>query len=177
MKKVIWINGVIAGVVVSAMLLISMPLHKQGVLNYDNGLYVGYATMVIALSAVFFGIKTYRDQYENGMISFWSACKIGLGIAVVASIIYALTWEIYYRFDGGGYMENYTTSYLENMRAEGATESELAAKKSEMQKFNEAYENPVVRFAMSLVEILPVGILITLISAALLRKRKFLPAS
>jgi len=166
----------IAGVVVSAMMLISMPLHESGVLNTDNGMIVGYATMVIALSTIFFGIKTYRDQYENGTISFWRAFKVGILIAVLASIMYAITWDIYFRFKGDAFIEYYASSMIEKLEHEGASEAKIREAKAQMEQWGEAYQNPIIRFAFTLVEILPVGILITLICAALLRKRKFLPA-
>jgi hypothetical protein len=77
MKKIILVNGLIAGVIVSAMILISLPLQQQGIIDTRNGMLVGYTSMVIALSTIFFGIKTYRDQHLGGSISFWQAAKIG----------------------------------------------------------------------------------------------------
>ncbi|HYC85840.1 MAG TPA: DUF4199 domain-containing protein [Chryseosolibacter sp.] len=176
MKRIILINGLIAGAIAGLMLVISMPLHNRGILNYDNGMVFGYASMVIGLSTIFFGIKTYRDQHENGSITFWQAIKIGVLIALIASSIYALTWEVYYNFAGQNYMDKYSAYVIEKMEAKGASQDEIAAAKTQMGKFNEMYKNPIVRFGFTLMEILPVGIVITLISATLLRRRKFLPA-
>jgi hypothetical protein len=176
MKKIIITNGVIAGVIVSAMLLISLPLMDRGILNYDSGMIVGYTSMVIALSVIFFGIKTYRDQYQSGTITFGQGFKLGILIALLAGVIYALTWEVYYNVAAPDFMQQYTEHYLKKMKEEGASQAEIQSMQTEMDNFSELYKNPVVRFGYTLMEILPVGLVITLISAGILRKREVLPA-
>src|SRR5690349_3829626 len=126
MKKIILVNGVIAGIIVSAMLLISHPLVERGTISIDNGMIVGYASMVIALSMVFFGIKAYRDQYQNGSISFGKGFQIGILIALIASLLYATTWEIYYNVTESDFMQQYTKYSIEKMQREGATEAAIA---------------------------------------------------
>lgn len=176
MKKIVIINGLIAGVIVSGMMLLSLPLMKSGTINYDKGMILGYASMVIALSVVFFGIKTYRDQEQNGSISFGQAFKVGILIAIIASLLYATTWEIYYNTAGSDFTEHYSKYYLDKMRSEGASESEIKEAQLEMEAFGEKYKNPVIRYAMTLMEIIPVGLIIALISAAILRRKEILPA-
>lgn len=176
MKKVIITYGLIGGVIVSAIMLGTHPLLEKGMLNYDHGLIIGYGSMVIALSMVFFGVKSYRDQYSSGTISFWQGVKIGILITLVASVMYALTWEVYYNTAVPDFMEKYTQHYLDKMASEGASQAEIDEMRAEMTSFNELYENPLVRFGVTLTEILPVGVVITFLSAALLRKREVLPA-
>jgi hypothetical protein len=176
MKKIIITNGLIAGAIVSVMFVVTYPLHEKGIINYDNGMIVGYTSMVIALSTIFFGIKTHRDQNLNGSIKFIQALKIGLLISVVAGIVYALFWEVYYNTVASDYLEKYALHYVEKMKASGATNTEIEQVKAEMADMAEMYKNPLVRFGFTLMEILPVGILISLISAGLLKKRQVLPA-
>jgi len=172
MKRIIIVNGLIAGAIVSAMLLISMPLHKSGILNFDSGMLTGYASMVIALSMIFFGIKSYRDAHQGGVITFLQGLKIGLLITLIAAILYAITWEFYFAMDGGSFMASYSEYYLNKMAAEGASETKIIEAKKEMDDFNQMYKNPAIRFAMTLAEILPVGILITLFASLVLRKKQ-----
>jgi hypothetical protein len=176
MKKIIITNGLIAGAIVSLMFVVTYPLHEKGIINYDNGMIVGYTSMVIALSTIFFGIKTHRDQNLNGSIKFMQALKIGLLISVVAGVIYALFWEVYYNTVASDYLEKYAVHYVEKMKSSGATNTEIEQVKAEMADMAEMYKNPLVRFGFTLMEILPVGILISLISAGLLKKRQILPA-
>jgi hypothetical protein len=176
MRKIVIVYGLIAGVIVSALMFISFPLQQAGIITYDYGMLVGYTSMVIALSMVFFGIKTYRDQQLDGKITFVQGLKAGLLITAIASVMYALSWEVFYTNFASDFMERYTDHYMNKMAANGASAVELNAERAKFESLGEMYKNPFIRFGMTLAEILPVGVLITLISAALLRKREILPA-
>lgn len=179
MKKVILIYGLIAGTIVAAMMFITMPMYNNGTLNLDNGEVVGYTTMVIALSMVFFGIKSYRDNYSKGIISFGKGFKVGILITLIAATFYGLAWEITYHRIGEEFQKKMTEKYIEEMKARGATDQELQAAKEQWASFNAMYQNFFFRFAFTaFVEMLiPVGLPITLLSAAILRKKEFLPAT
>ncbi len=176
MKKIVLIYGLIAGVIVGAMLMITMPLYESGILKLENGEWLGYTTMVIALSMVFFGVKSYRDNQMNGSITFGNALIVGLLITLVASLIYAVSWEVTRLNMKGDFITLYGEKQIEKMKVGGATEAELMEAKKKMDDFATMYKNPLIRFGITLMEIAPVGILISLLSAALLRKRQFLPA-
>jgi hypothetical protein len=169
MKRIILVHGFIAGTIVGSMFFITMPLYEKGILTMENGELVGYSTMIVALSLVFFGIKSYRDNHLAGYITFGKALKVGLLITLIASLIYAITWEVIYNT-----MTDFVTQmgdkYFEKLRAEGTTQAEI-------DEYKAIYENPFIRFAMTLMEIAPVGILISLLSAGPLRMRGFLPPS
>lgn len=176
MKKIILIYGLIAGAIVGGLMLLTMPLWETGVLNFDNGQLVGYTTMVIALSMVFFGIKSYRDNHAKGVITFGKGFKIGILITLIAAVMYGLAWEISYSRMGDEFIQKMTEHYFQEMKQDGATEQELNEAKEQWATFSEMYKNPIIRFGATLTEILPVGLIITLISAALLRKKEILPA-
>lgn len=176
MKRIVLIYGLIAGTIVGAMLLITMPMYKAGTLNLDSGELLGYTTMTIALSLIFFGVKNYRDKYLGGEISFIKAVQVGLLIMLVAGAVYALCWEVSYRNIGGDFMATMADHYVDKMKAEGATEKELAEARADWDSFNELYENPIIRFGITVMEITPIGVLLTLLSATLLRRKDFLPA-
>lgn len=176
MKRIIIINGIVAGVIVSVIMVSQLLLMNKGVVNMDSGMIIGYTSMVISLSMVFFGIKSYRDQHQNGAITFWKAFQIGILISIIATLMYAITWEIYYNTSATDFMEKYTEHYLNRLESKGATAAEMEAARQEMAASSEMYKNPIIRFGITIMEMLPVGILITLISAGLLRKREVLPA-
>lgn len=176
MKKIVIIYGLIAGLIVGGLMLLTMPLWKSGVLNFDNGELVGYTTMVVALSMVFFGIKSFRDNYSGGTVTFWNAFRVGILITLVASVMYALAWEISYANMGEEFVQKMTNHYFDELKAGGASEQELQKAKEDWASFSEMYKNPIIRFGVTLTEIFPVGLIITLLSAGLLRNKKFLPA-
>lgn len=175
MKKTILIYGFIAGFIVGGLMLATMPLWNSGVINHDNGALVGYTTMVIALSLIFFGVKSYRDNHAGGAISFWKAVQIGMLITTIAAVMYALSWEVSYNMImADDFIQKMTDHYVNEMKAKGATAEEM---KNMVSSFESYKNNPVIRFGMTLMEILPVGIVITLLSAGLLRRKEFLPTT
>lgn len=178
MKKLILVYGLIGGAIVSAMMLITMPMYKSGTMNFDNGHLVGYTTMVIALSVIFVAIKSYRDKQAGGAITFWKGVQIGLLISLIASAMYALTWEYLYADMGSEFIVKMTEHQVNELQTNGASAAEIEKVRAEMAEFGKSYENPLFRFPLTLfIEMFPVGIVVTLISAALLRRKEFLPAT
>jgi hypothetical protein len=167
------VYGGLSGAVAISVLVFSLAFNLP---NHSHSLWFGYLVMLVALSLIFVGVKRYRDVECGGVVSFGRAFMIGLGIALVAAVIYALGWELYLAVSGKDFMADYTGSILDRMRADGATPAAIAAKTAEMRDMAEAYRNPLFRLPMTFVEIFPVGLVVTLVSAALLRNPKLLPA-
>jgi zinc transporter ZupT len=179
MKKIALIYGTISGLLMVLMFVISFYLMDQGILKEHSEL-LGYATMIIVLSLIFFGIKSFRDKHNSGAITFWKGFTVGLAIASIASFFYATGWEVYYNGVPGvkeNFMNKYTDSLIAKMKQEGAAQEKIDAKIKEMESMKEMYKNPFMRYGMTLAEIFPVGLVIALISAGILRKKESLPAS
>jgi hypothetical protein len=164
------IAGAITVSLVSAMIGMDLTGHDE------TAMWVTYLIMLIALSLIFVGVKRYRDVECGGVIRFGRAFLLGLGMAAVAGLFYAIGWEIFQATSGYDFMADYSASMLERMRAEGATAAAIDAKAAEMRGFAETYRNPLFRVPMVFVEIFPVGLLVALVSAGLLRNPKVLPA-
>lgn len=174
MKKIVLIFGLISGTIAAVLMWLLMTFVSKDAINFDNAMFVGYATMIIALSLVFFGIKSYRDN-NGGHITFLKALQVGILISIISALCYAVSWELYYPSIGDEFMQKYTAYYLDKMRQESASAIDIQKARIESEQFMEMYKNFPIRFAFSLLEILPVGIIVTFISAALLRKRDILP--
>ncbi len=174
MKKIVLRFGLIASAILVAFMFAAMPLWKNKTITFDNGLLVGYTSMVIALSVIFFGVKSYRDKHLNGSISFGKGLQVGLLITAVAGLGYAIGWEFYFNIFAPDFMDEYASFYINKAKAGGVGEAEVQRIIVEMDESKEMYKNPVLRFLMTMIEILPVGIIISVISAALLRKKEFL---
>jgi hypothetical protein len=176
MKKIILLNGLIAGAIVSAMLLITQYLFRANDTTLDYGMLIGFSTMIISLSLIFVAIKSYRDQHQKGVITFGKAFQIGILIASIASLMYATTWEVYFNTAGSDFVEWYSKAQLDKMATENASAAEVNEMKASLEQMATIYQNPLMRFSITLSEIFPVGLIITLISASLLRKKELLPA-
>jgi hypothetical protein len=174
MKKIIITYGVISGLITGGLMLVTMPLFVSGAVSIDHGLWIGYTGMVIALSLVFFGIKSFRDNYAGGHITFGRGFLIGLGITLIASVFYVIAWEITFARSGEWFMQQWSDGELNKVKANGATESQIQEAKQKWEEFSQLYQNPLIRFGMTMMEIFPVGIVISLLSATLLRKKEFL---
>jgi hypothetical protein len=173
--KNILVFGLIAGVVVAIpMLLMATVLKGHPPLAWS--MLVGYATMLIALSAVFVGIKRYRDVELGGVIRFWPALALGLGISVVASVLYVFAWELTVAVTHMDFATGYANALIKQKQAAGVTGPALEQFVQEMEKFKSDYANPLFRLPMTFIEIFPVGVLVSLVSAALLRNTRFLAA-
>ncbi|MEQ8524824.1 DUF4199 domain-containing protein [Gracilimonas sp.] len=174
MKKIVAVFGILAGLINAAIAMLLTTLAGDDMIH-ANSEWVGYLVMIIALSMIFVGVKQYRDKHLGGVIKFGKAFLVGLYIALVASALYVGSWEVYLQTSDVDFIETYSTSIIENMKAEGEPEAEIQAMQEQLQFYADIYENTFFRILMTLSEILPVGLIIALISAALLRKSSFMP--
>lgn len=168
MKKTILTYGLIGGVIVSAMMWITL---SGGQHDFDSGLWIGYTTMVIALSTIFFAVKTYRDKHLGGSITFGKAFLMGLYITLVASTMYVASWLVLSATSKQDYMVDYYAHTKAQLEKSDLPAAEVEAQLKEMRDFQEQYKNPIVKIGFTYLEILPVGVLISVICAGLLRRR------
>jgi hypothetical protein len=175
MTRIILTFGVISGLAIiltSLTIIVAFGDHGGG----GMGLFTGYLVMLVGLSAILVGVKQHRDQALGGVIRFWPALGLGLGIAVVASLMYVLVWEIYMGATHYTFMDKYVDAMLAGKRAAGVTGAAYAKAVAEGDDMRRNYLNPLYRLPETFMEIFPVGLLIALVSATLLRNPKILPA-
>ncbi|WP_300621201.1 DUF4199 domain-containing protein [Dokdonella sp.] len=165
--------GLLAGLVVAVPLCVLVVATHGRPVPY--GEWIGYATMLLAFSLVFVAVKRHRDHARGGVIGFWPALGLGLGISAVASLVYVLAWEALLAFTGIDFAAGYAELLIEQRKAAGASAEALAKLSADMQAFKAEYANPLVRLPMTFAEIFPVGVLVSLAAAGLLRNRRFLP--
>ena len=181
MTKLVLTYGLIAGVVNAVLMLSVKPLWMgdDGQMDMRTGELLGYLSMIIALSLIYFGTRSYRDNHLGGFISFGKAFKTGFLITLVASAFYATGWMIYYNTstDAQNFPEQYMEYMLEELEKSGATPAEISQKREEFSQWAEWYKNPLIMLGMTLMEILPVGLAISLLSAFLLKAKPALNTS
>ena len=173
MTRIVLTFGLISGAIAAGLMWIMLAVISSG--EVDHSYLLGYASMIISLSLVFFGVKSFRDN-NGGRITFFKGLQVGILISLICAVCYAVSWEAYYRTSGGDFIAQYSAKYIEKMKEKGASDEEVAKTQKEMADLAEVYKNFFIRFGMTLMEILPVGVIVTLISSALLRRRDILPA-
>lgn len=169
MKKTILTFGLISGVLMSLMMAATVPFADR--IGFDKGEVVGYATMVLAFLLVFFGIRFYREDACNGQITFAKAFAVGISIMLITCVFYVVTWEILYFKVMPDFMDKYAAYMVAKLQASGASAAAIQAQVEQMNKFKGLYNNPLYNAAVTFLEPLPVGLVITLVSAAVLRRK------
>jgi Protein of unknown function (DUF4199) len=169
MKKTALTFGLIAGAILSVMMLATIPFMDS--IGFDRAEVIGYTTMVLAFLLVFFGIRAYRDNVAGGSVSFGRAFAVGALIVAVASVCYVATWQIIYYKLTPDFMTKYQAHMVEQARAKGESQAAIDKKVAEIQGYVAMYSNPAMNVAITFLEPLPVGLIFALVSAGVLRRR------
>lgn len=168
MTRTIFIYGLVAGMLTLMLLGIGM-----GVIGFDHGIegmIWGYGAMVVGLSVMFMGVQRYGMNY--GRMTFAQAFSVAFGIFIVAGLVYTLGWEAYLAATNYTFAERFASQAIASRVAEGATPAQLAQVEAQMSAFKAQYANPLIRLPMTFIEMLPVGLLMSLLAGATLRSRR-----
>ncbi len=171
MRKNILIYGLIAGLIVSAIMAVLVTMcYNSG--DFESSIWMGYASMLIAFSMIFIGVKNYRDKYNGGVISFGKAFKIGFFITLIASAIYVIVWLIEEKLFFPDFMDRYCTHEISKLKSSGLSEPELTSRIKEIDMAKEWAKNPLLKILMTFIEIFPVGLIVSLICATILKRKQ-----
>ncbi|NCO47722.1 MAG: DUF4199 domain-containing protein [Sphingomonadales bacterium] len=174
MQKIAITYGILAGTITIVTLILGLTVSDGG--SFLSSETFGYLTMLVALSMIFIGIKRYRDQELGGVIRFLPAFAMGLAIAVIAGIIYTVVWEFYLMVSGYDFINSYVNAAIEAKRSANLPAGKLAQDIAALEEMRSDYGKIYIRMPMTFLETFPVGLVIALISAAVLRNPKILPA-
>jgi len=170
MKKNILIFGLIMGAIISINMVYMVNLcYTRG--DFTGNDVAGYAAMIVIFSFIFIAVRNYRNKYNEGVISFGSAFKMGALIAFIAATMYVVTWIFYYYLFVPDFLDKYIPHVLKDAASQGATAVELEQKTAEMEKFKSMYKNPLFVILVTYAEVFPVGLIVSLISALILKKK------
>ena len=173
--KYVLTYGLLSGLIIIGVMLTGIVVADRE--SFFASMYFGFLVMFVAMAFMFVGVKRYRDVELGGVIRFWPAFLMGLGIAAVAALCYVLIWEIYLASTGYRFMDDYLAGMAGDYRAAGMSEAQVAEKMGEYAWMRDNYPNPLIRIPLTFIEIFPVGLLVALVSAALLRNPRLLPAT
>ena len=170
MKKTVVTFGLLSGGVSALLMLLSVPLLDR--IGFDNGAVLGYTGIVMSFLLVYFGVRSYRDNVAGGTLGFGRAVTVGLLITLVSCACYVVTWEIIYFKLWPGFSDKYTAYAIDKARASGASQQTIDETARQMAAFKKMYDNPLINAALSFVEPFPIGLAVTFISAAVLKKKE-----
>jgi hypothetical protein len=169
MKRTILVFGLISGAVSALMMVVTMLFADR--IGFDRGYVVGYTAIVLSFLLVFFGIRSYRDNVGDGEITFAKGFVVGISITLISCICYVVSWLIlYYKFLPG-FMDKFGAHLIEKAKASGANAAAIQEQVKQVERYKQIYANPFYNAAWTFIEPFPVGLVITFISAAILRKK------
>jgi uncharacterized protein DUF4199 len=168
MKKIVLTFGLLSGAVSSAMMLATLPFLDR--IGFDHGEIIGYTLIVLSFLLVFFGVRSYREA-SGGALTFGRGFTVGILITLISSVCYVATWEVIYFKLAPGFGEKYAAYSIERMKASGATQEAIEARRVQMEEFKKWYQNPWMNAAITFVEPFPIGLGVTLITAGVLRRK------
>ena len=174
MNRIIWKYGLFAGVILAALMFLTIPFVDT---IGDAGVVLGYTTMVVGFMMIVFGIRAYRDGEGGGKVTFGRAFLIGVAITAIGSFCYVAAWEVVSRKYMPDFADKYSARIMAKARADGMPEAELAATQKKMEEFARSYRNPWFRVPMTLLEPLPVGLILSVVASGMLRRRPSAPAT
>jgi Protein of unknown function (DUF4199) len=169
MRKIILTFGLISGAISSLMMVATVALGDR--IGFDRGAVIGYTSIVLSFLMVFFGIRTYRDNIGDGQITFLKAFAVGISITLISCVCYVATWEILYYNFLPGFWDKYGAHLVDKLTASGASPAAVQAKLQQVRKYKELYKNPLFNAALTFIDPFPIGLLMTLISALVLRRK------
>jgi len=169
MRKTILTFGLISGAVSSLMMGVSMAFADR--IGIDRGYIVGYTTIVLSCLFIYFGVRSYRDNVSGGAITFARAFGVGLAIGVISCLCYVVTWEIIYFNFMPDFLDKFDAYEIVKLKAAGASAAVLQQRIEAQNHMKVLYANPLFNAAMTFIEPFPVALLVTVISAAVLRKK------
>jgi hypothetical protein len=170
MKRIVLTFGLIAGAILSLMMVATVPF--QDAIGFERGEVIGYTTMVIAFLLIYFGIRSYRDNVAGGTVRFGRAFAVGALIALVASICYVATWQVLYFNFMPDFLTKYQAYAIEQERAKGSSEASIAKTTADFEQAAQLYNNPFFNAAFTFIEPMPVALLISLVSAGVLSRKR-----
>ena len=176
-KKVLLFFGLIGGAitVINFFVFGAMWQADPDNPNWKLGEVIGYATFILALSTVFFGVRAYRDKQRNGFISFKDAFLNGMIIVLIASVIYVVGWMFYYPNFMPDFVDQYRAQQIALVQDSGLPAEETSQKIAEINQQMDTYSHPLVMAGFTFLEIFPVGLIIALITAFILKRKTAAP--
>ena len=151
-------------------MLLTVPFLDR--IGFEYGQLFGYTAIVLSFLLVFFGVRSYRENVGGGVMTFGRGFTVGLLITLMSCAGYVLTWQVIYFKLSPGFMDKYQAYAIERARASGASERKLQETARQMESFKKLYDKPLFNAAVTFLEPFPIGLVVTLISAAVLRKRE-----
>ncbi|MGY0390973.1 DUF4199 domain-containing protein [Bizionia sp. KMM 8389] len=168
MKKNIFKYGLYSAGLLTV--LFSLAFIFETALSFSVSEIIGYISITIALSFIFFGIKTFRDEINKGLLSFLKAFKIGVLISLFPAFTFGVINVVYSNFINPNFSTEYYNDSIEKLRI-SLPEADFQEKLLELESQKALFENPLFNFVIMGVTVIFMGVIISIISGLILKRK------
>ena len=175
MKRTVLTFGLISGAICAVGMLTTVPFADK--IGFDKGEILGYTIIVLSALMVFFGVRSYRENAGGGLLTFGRGFAVGILITLISSACYVGTWEVIYYKMMPDFADKYAAHMVERAKASGASQQKMDEMERQAKQFKQMYDNPAINVVLTFTEVFPIGLLVTLASAGILRKKAREPES
>ena len=169
MQRTILTWGLISGAISGGLMLVTIPFAEK--VGFERAEIFGYATLVLSALMIFFGVRSYRENVAGGTLSFGKGLLVGVGIALVAAICYVAVWMLVYYSFFPDFYDKFAVHMLDKAKNDGASPERLAAVAAQADEIRKISGKPVLVVAMTFAESFPIGVVASVLSAGILRRR------
>ena len=170
MKKNVFIYGLISGICVATFMAASIA-YCYSKNSFEGSMLLGYAAMLLSFSIIFVGVRNYRDKFKGGVITFGKAFLMSLYMALIASTLYVVGWMIAYYNFFPDFIDKLAAYQLSPAKTSQMSAEQVAAVRQQMDMFKQWYSSWVGVAGATYMEILPVGLLVSIITALVLKRK------
>lgn len=171
MKKIVITYGLISAGI-SAIMWTCIALLMRNGKGYEHGMLIGYTSMLLSIFVIYFAMKNYRDNMAGGKIKFGKAFMIGLYISIIYAVCYVITWMIIRQTLLTDFVDKYIAYQMGELRQAGLSQETMSKKVAEMEQMRSMFTNPWMEALMVFTEPWPVAILVTLVSAFIVSRKR-----
>ena len=169
MKFIVLKFGFIAGLILAIMVFVMSAIVGDST-DFEKGESLGYIFTVSAFFTIYLGIRSLRDNYSKGIISFNKAFRTGLLITLIGCVFYTAAWMININFIDNSFVERYTEYYINKVQSSGKSQEEIEKEIQLPKQSMSGYNNPFEMAIYTFLEIFPVGLIISILCSFLMRR-------
>lgn len=173
MRKIVIKYGLISAGI-SAIIWTILAFLMKNSTHGASSMVVGYASMLVSLFVIYFAMKNYRDEH-GGEIKFWKALLVGFYISIIFAVFYVIIWMILRQTVLTDFWDQYIAVEIDKLQQANLSAEALAKKMAEIEEMRIQFQNPLVEASFVFIEPWPVSIIVTLVSALIVSRKKNKP--
>jgi hypothetical protein len=163
MKKTVLIYGLLSGFI--SILLMTVTMLKLDRIGFDDAMIYGYIGIFLSFIPLYIGVMAYNKAHTETPLKFGGALIAALLMCLISCAVYATTWQIESPILFPDFLDKYTVYAHDKLVRSGASGEALKKQAAAIENMRALYKKPVSLWLMTIIEPLPLGLLVSLVAA------------